>query len=152
MSPKRLQTFATDGITVTYDPNVCIHAAECVRRLPSVFDTSVARWIRPDRAAEDDVMATVARCPTGALQATRTVGVPESPDVPATAKVTARGPVHLRGELSIRDHTGAVIATGKRFALCRCGASHNKPFCDGSHRAAGFSDPGVPLGSSEKGA
>jgi CDGSH-type Zn-finger protein/uncharacterized Fe-S cluster protein YjdI len=152
MSRKRLQTYETDAVTVTYDPTRCIHAAECVRRLPPVFDTSVARWIRPERASVDEVMATVARCPTGALQAKRADGVIEVPAVPVTAQVTARGPVYVRGEVTIKDHTGAVVATGTRVALCRCGASQNKPFCDGSHRAAGFSDPGIPLGSSEKGA
>lgn len=152
MSAKRLQTYAADGVTVTYDPNVCIHAAECVRHLPPVFDTSVSRWIRPERASVDEVMTTVARCPTGALQATRADGVRETPDEPATARITARGPLYLRGDITIKDHMGAVLATGTRVALCRCGASQNKPFCDGSHRSAGFSDPGVPLGSSEKGA
>ncbi len=152
MRGKRLQTYAADGVTVTYDPNVCIHAAECVRHLPPVFDPSASHWIRPERATIDEVIATVARCPTGALQALRAGDVREAPDEPATATITARGPIYLRGDVTIKDHTGAVLAARTRVALCRCGASSNKPFCDGTHRTTGFSDPGIPLGSSEKGA
>ncbi len=147
---KRRQTVTSEQVTVTYDPNLCMHAAECIRRLPAVFDPSVARWIRPDRASAEEVVSAVARCPTGALQATRADGATEPPDQPATVQVTARGPLHVRGAVSVVDHAGQVVASGPRLALCRCGESRNKPFCDGSHRAAGFSDPGLPLGSSEK--
>lgn len=49
--------------------------------------------------------------------------------------------------VTVVDHEGTVLASGPRLARCRCGASRNKPFCDGSHRDAGFSDPGVPIGS-----
>jgi uncharacterized Fe-S cluster protein YjdI len=65
---KRLQTYEAPGITVTFDPNVCIHAAACVRGLPAVFDVSQKRWIRPENAPAGDVAAQVGRCPSGALQ------------------------------------------------------------------------------------
>lgn len=67
-TPKRLQTYETPEITVTFDPNVCIHSGVCVRGLPLVFDTNRKRWIRPDLAAADQVAAQVMRCPSGALQ------------------------------------------------------------------------------------
>lgn len=65
---KRLQTYETDRITVTFDPNVCMHTGVCVRGLPMVFDIARKRWIRPDLASPDDVAAQVSRCPSGALQ------------------------------------------------------------------------------------
>jgi uncharacterized Fe-S cluster protein YjdI len=55
-------------VTVSYDRAVCTHAAECVRGLPSVFDTQARPWIQPDHATADAVIATVARCPSGALR------------------------------------------------------------------------------------
>lgn len=67
-SPKRLQTYATPEITVTFDPNLCRHTGVCVRGLPLVFDVKRQHWIRPERAAAADVAAQVARCPSGALQ------------------------------------------------------------------------------------
>lgn len=66
--PKRLQVYETPDITVTFDPDVCIHSGVCVRGLPAVFDANRKRWIRPDLAATADVAAQVARCPSGALQ------------------------------------------------------------------------------------
>lgn len=67
---KRLQVYETPDITVTFDPNVCIHSGVCVRGLPLVFDVGRKRWIRPDQAGPDDVAAQVSRCPSGALQYT----------------------------------------------------------------------------------
>lgn len=66
---KRLQTYETPDITVTFDPNVCIHSGVCVRGLPLVFDVKRKRWVQPEHAAAAVVAAQVARCPSGALQA-----------------------------------------------------------------------------------
>jgi len=66
--PKRLQIYQGDGITVTFDPNVCIHSGVCVRGLQAVFDVSRHRWVDPDAAPAAEVAAQVARCPSGALQ------------------------------------------------------------------------------------
>jgi CDGSH-type Zn-finger protein len=56
--------------------------------------------------------------------------------------VVADGPLYVRGKLSLVDARGDEIAE-MRAALCRCGASGNKPFCDSSHREIGFADPGA---------
>lgn len=68
---KRLQTYEAPGITVTFDPNVCVHSAVCLRGLSAVFDVRHQRWIQLEHASPDEVAAQVARCPSGALQATR---------------------------------------------------------------------------------
>lgn len=65
---KRLQTYEVPGITVTFDPNVCIHSAVCVRGLPKVFDVRRKKWIEADAATPDEVAAQIDRCPSGALQ------------------------------------------------------------------------------------
>jgi uncharacterized Fe-S cluster protein YjdI len=65
---KRLQVYETPEITVTFDPNVCIHSGVCVRGLPAVFDVKRQRWVRPELASAADVAAQIARCPSGALQ------------------------------------------------------------------------------------
>lgn len=64
----RLQTYDAPGITVTFDPTRCRHGGQCVRGLPLVFDISRKRWIRPELATVDKVVAQVGRCPSGALQ------------------------------------------------------------------------------------
>ncbi len=55
-------------VAVSFDASVCQHAGECVKGLPSVFDTKARPWINPDGADADAVRAQVERCPSGALQ------------------------------------------------------------------------------------
>lgn len=62
------KTYAGADVDVSFDPTLCAHAAECVRGLPTVFDTARRPWITPDGAPAEDVVAVVARCPSGALQ------------------------------------------------------------------------------------
>jgi uncharacterized Fe-S cluster protein YjdI len=75
---KRVQTYDAPDITVTFDPNMCIHSGVCVRGLPAVFDIQRKRWVRPDLAAASEVAAQVARCPSGALQYRLAGGAPDS--------------------------------------------------------------------------
>jgi uncharacterized Fe-S cluster protein YjdI len=65
---RRLQVYETPDITVTFDPEICVHSGICVRGLPAVFNISRKRWIRPELASAADVAAQVAKCPSGALQ------------------------------------------------------------------------------------
>ncbi|WP_198954665.1 CDGSH iron-sulfur domain-containing protein [Kineosporia sp. R_H_3] len=64
----------------------------------------------------------------------------QAPTVVVT--VTVDGPYLLSGSTEIRNAEGEVVKTVTKTALCRCGHSENKPFCDGSHRRVGFTDPG----------
>lgn len=68
---KRKQSYTGNGVTVTFDPNVCIHSAVCVKSLPEVFDVSKKRWVQPEHAAAETVVETVRKCPSGALQVSR---------------------------------------------------------------------------------
>ena len=65
---KRLQTYETPEIVVTFDPNICIHSGVCVLGLPMAFDVRRKRWVRPELAPASDVAAQIQRCPSGALQ------------------------------------------------------------------------------------
>ncbi|HJR63598.1 MAG TPA: (4Fe-4S)-binding protein [Gemmatimonadaceae bacterium] len=66
--PRRLQVYETPAITVTFDPNICIHSGVCVRGLPAVFDVRRRDWVRPYAASAEEVRAQVERCPSGALK------------------------------------------------------------------------------------
>lgn len=137
---RRLQVFETSAITVTFDRARCIHSEECVRGLPSVFDPTQRRWIRPDRADPEVVAAAVARCPSGALKV-QGAGVPPAAasGEPTLITVTRDGPLLVRGALRVEGPDGEVIETGEAVALCRCGATGHPPFCDGSHTRIDFS-------------
>ena len=93
--PQPLQVHEADGVTVTFDPYICIHAEECVRGLPEVFDPAQRRWIRPDRASPEAVRTAVARFPSGALRASPPAGG-RPPDSVVTVSVTREGPLRLR--------------------------------------------------------
>jgi uncharacterized Fe-S cluster protein YjdI len=111
-------------IEVTYDPQRCLHAAECVRGLPAVFDTAKRPWVAPDEAGAQVVAAVIRRCPTGALHYTLREGDPEQPAVPTVVRLPEGGPLLLSGDLDL----DGVRET--RAAVCRCGQSANQPYCD----------------------
>ena len=136
----KLHRYPSSEITVTYDAMRCVHAAECTRGLPSVFDARARPWVNADGGEADAIAVTVRRCPSGALQVERPDGVAEAPDTINTASPTVDGPTHLRGDLVLIDADGNVALRETRIALCRCGASQNKPFCDRSHEKTGFKD------------
>jgi CDGSH-type Zn-finger protein/uncharacterized Fe-S cluster protein YjdI len=135
-------------ITIRYDAARCIHAGECVRGAPQVFDSAARPWIQPDGASAEHLVQVVARCPTGALSAHTADGQTLEPAPERnTASVQAAGPLYLRGRISIPGGEHATLAEYTRVALCRCGHSASKPFCDGSHKRSGFADPGACPGA-----
>ena len=139
----KLHRYEGRGGVVTYDAKRCIHAAECVQGLPAVFDPKATPWVQPGATEADALAAVIHRCPTGALKIERMDGADEP--VPATnaATVTRDGPTYLRGDLALMAHDDIVALSDSRMALCRCGASQNKPLCDGSHRKVGFQHGGA---------
>jgi len=139
----KMHRYEGRGGTVTYDVKRCIHAAECVRGLPAVFDPNARPWINPDGADAATLAAVVDRCPTGALHVAHADGVAEAEPAQNTATLTADGPTYLRGELALMAPDDSVMLRDTRMALCRCGASQNKPLCDGSHRKSGFRHDGA---------
>lgn len=140
----RPRTYETDQIRVRYDARRCIHAAECVHGLPAVFEPGRRPWIDPNGAPADDVAAVIRRCPTGALQYERpNEGPGETASEPNIVVDSPDGPIYVRGDIEIRSSAGTVIAREPRAAFCRCGASANKPYCDGAHAEAGFEDGGA---------
>ena len=130
--------YPAEGITVTFDLARCIHAAECVRGLPEVFDPGERPWVRPERSDPDAVAEVVSRCPSGALKFEREDGIRESPARKNAITLAVDGPLYVRGDVVVEDSEGEVLYREVRAALCRCGASSNKPFCDNSHREIGF--------------
>jgi hypothetical protein len=104
-----------------------------------VFDDSRRPWVKVDAASADEVEAAVSLCPSGALR-TRRVGAPAKKRLrPAELRASANGPLLVSGNVRILDGDGTVVFEGEKVALCRCGGSANKPFCDGTHAKNGFS-------------
>ena len=126
---------------VRFEGKKCIHSRNCVIGLPDVFRANVqGPWIHPDSAEPEALAALAHSCPSGAITYERLDGGPqESAPKVNTARIRENGPIALHGDVRI---AGQAPAT--RVTLCRCGASKNKPYCDGSHTAAGFVATGEP--------
>jgi uncharacterized Fe-S cluster protein YjdI len=132
------KNYNAPDITVSYDAALCIHAARCVAGLPDVFDPQARPWIRPQRAGAAAIAEVVRNCPTGALLYESASVAPEVPAESVAVAVQKNGPLYVSGAVRLQDGRGDAFAVGPRFALCRCGGSGNKPFCDGTHKTMGF--------------
>jgi CDGSH-type Zn-finger protein/uncharacterized Fe-S cluster protein YjdI len=144
MSTAKIHRYPADGIVVTYEIRRCIHARECVHGLPAVFDPGRKPWVDPKAAPADEVARVIERCPTGALQYERKDGGRQESAPPKnTIRIAADGPLYLHGRVRVDGADGQPVVRDTRVALCRCGKSGLKPFCDGSHTKAGFKDAGA---------
>jgi uncharacterized Fe-S cluster protein YjdI/CDGSH-type Zn-finger protein len=133
--------YRTDQIAVQWEPEYCTHTANCIRSLPDVFNPMDRPWVHVDAASADAIAEAVMRCPTGALHFLRLDGGQQEP-VPEETRIypAPNGPLVIHGPVEITDRHGRTIRRDTRVALCRCGQSHNKPFCDNTHRLIGFRD------------
>jgi uncharacterized Fe-S cluster protein YjdI/CDGSH-type Zn-finger protein len=133
------RVYQNGDIAVLWEPKLCIHAGYCFRGAPEVFQPESRPWVKVDEATADKIAEVVMTCPTGALHFERLDGGPQEP-LPSETTIDARpnGPLYMRGTIRITGTGGQLIREDTRVALCRCGHSENKPFCDGSHRRVGF--------------
>ena len=136
----KIHHYKGDNIVVEYDKERCIHAAECVKTLSSVFDPNKRPWIQPEHAESAQIKEVVHHCPTGALKY-RDTDEEEKPEPHNAIIISPDGPVYLRGKIEVRDAEGQTLLKDTRLALCRCGESHNKPLCDNSHKDIAFEAP-----------
>ena len=133
--------YPADGITINDNRSICAHAGFCTDNLPEVWRLKQEPWIDPHGAAAGEIAAVVRMCPSGALS--YSIGGVEHRDReggPAIL-VSRNGPYFVTGRIELVDASWGDGASREHYTLCRCGQSKNKPFCDGSHWAADFSDP-----------
>jgi uncharacterized Fe-S cluster protein YjdI/CDGSH-type Zn-finger protein len=132
-----MKRYTGRGVDITFDPARCLHAAECLRDLPAVFDTARRPWILPDGAPADQVAEVIQRCPTGALHYALADGPDERGDRPTTLSAEPHAPTWVRGELRLTPPDGSDLQEA-RAALCHCGQTANRPFCDASGECTGW--------------
>ena len=130
-----------EKLTLRFEAKRCIHARFCVTGAPKVFLANVqGPWIHPDAMEVERLVDIAHACPSGAIQYTRRDGQRDESAPPVNlAAIREAGPYGFRGDLRLSGKPA-----GFRATLCRCGASKNKPFCDGSHHDIGFNASGEP--------
>lgn len=134
-----MKEYKKEDLTVVWDAEKCIHSAICAKGLPSVFKPKDRPWIQTENASKEDIMNIVSKCPSGAL--TFYLGDKKDKNMSnETTKVQIKenGPLLVAGDLTITNADGSEEQKSRVTAFCRCGASENKPYCDGAHNAVGF--------------
>jgi CDGSH-type Zn-finger protein/uncharacterized Fe-S cluster protein YjdI len=131
----------TKDITLRFDVRRCIHSRHCVLGAPTVFLANTeGPWLHPERVTVEQCVAIAHACPSGAITYQRHDGGAQEPAPPVNVlRVRENGPYAIHAAIDLAGY-GPVL----RATLCRCGKSANKPFCDNSHRAAGFTATGEP--------
>jgi|APCry1669189101_1035198.scaffolds.fasta_scaffold00136_8 uncharacterized Fe-S cluster protein YjdI len=143
------RSYTSGEITVYWRPELCIHSANCLIGLPQVFNSVKRPWINANAAGSEEIIKTVNTCPSRALtylkNSTNAANDQKKPSVqcdPAVKiQVLKNGPLLIRGQFQLTDTEGKeIVLNNDVAAICRCGASKKKPFCDGTHHHIGFTD------------
>jgi CDGSH-type Zn-finger protein/uncharacterized Fe-S cluster protein YjdI len=144
MANRKTFKYPGEHVDVSWHGRLCIHIGECGRAKGELFVGGRKPWCQPDLSSDEEVHEVMLRCPTGALTADHKDGSHvEVPDPVNTVNVAYNGPLFVRGDLSIADAPANAPGLNFRAALCRCGKSANKPYCDNSHETEGFQDYGA---------
>ena len=134
------KSYSGQQITIHDNRGICSHAGFCTDNLKSVFKLGEEPWIDPDGATTQEIIDTIKQCPSGALSYSIDKVEYRDQDRPPMVTVTKNGPYTITGGVELLDQNTGDGASSEHYALCRCGASKNKPFCDGSHWQIGFED------------
>ncbi|MEO5681206.1 MAG: (4Fe-4S)-binding protein [Chitinophagaceae bacterium] len=139
--------YSNKDITIIWKPDTCIHSKICWHGLREVFDPARRPWIIADAADTAKIMEQIDKCPSGALSYIKnesvetllaeTVNAVPQP-VANIIECLPNGPLLVNGSIIIKKSDGTEEIKTGTVALCRCGASNNKPYCDGGHSRVGF--------------
>lgn len=143
MSEKNVFDFPGTDIDVQWDGRLCIHIAECGNSSDELFVGGRDPWCIPNKLSKADVREVVERCPSGALTYRDKDGATETSATENFVTVVYSGPLYASGDLELEGAPQDMPGVRFRSALCRCGQSENKPFCDNSHLKVGFEDYGA---------
>ena len=149
------KTYTKGEVTVFWKPDLCIYSAKCFHSLPEVFNPKIRPWIQLDNSSTDKIIGTVKNCPSGALSfkynsessnEAKTMEEPttpiqeteQKPEASVRIQVSLNGPLLVTGNAIIVNTDGTETIKEGKFALCRCGQSTRKPFCDGTHKTITF--------------
>ncbi len=135
-----IKEYNNGDLTIIWKPKTCIHSGECVRRLPNVYDPKAKPWIKTGQATAEELKEQINACPSGALSYRLNQAESVEPtDSKTKVEVVDGGPLLVYGEIEVSGPDGKIEMKKRTTAFCRCGATSNKPYCDGTHNSTGFS-------------
>jgi CDGSH-type Zn-finger protein len=134
----RETVFKGQQIVVRDDHSLCVHSGFCGNRITNIWN--MLKGV-DDSVVQGQIMAMVEKCPSGTLTfSLEADGEAVEPDLPIEITVIPDGPLWVSGGILVERRDGQPLEIRNRMTLCRCGASSNKPFCDGTHKEIGFTD------------
>lgn len=145
------RTAYVDTAQVIDGPVIALTDAEPLCAFARFCDRNGTVWRTVESADTDEsvrmFVEQVGQCPSGRLVAwERRTGRALEPQIQPTIwlvedpQQAVSGPIWARGGIELVSADGRPYEVRNRVTLCRCGQSHNKPFCDGTHAAVGFVD------------
>lgn len=137
-----IKEYSNEEITVIWKPESCIHSTICWKKatgLPNVFQPSTKPWIKMEGATTEEIIRQVDKCPSGALSY-RLKNEQKEVHQSNVVETMPNGPLLVYGSITVKHHGSEELKESKVTAFCRCGASSNKPYCDGTHVRINFSD------------
>jgi len=133
--------YSNGEVSIIWEPDLCDHSSICYRSLPKVFKLSSRPWIDANAASTEEIIKTVKRCPTKALTYELNQNIQETQnDNKTVITILPDGPYLIDGNFKVIDNEGNQVICKDSIALCRCGVSKKKPFCDGAHNHVNFKD------------
>ncbi len=130
--------YSNGEITVVWKADLCIHSGNCVKGLPNVFKPEEKPWIQLESTTTEQLANQINKCPSGALSYyKKEKPQKETPVAQTKVELIENGPLVVHGPLVVKAGDTESLRTTPRTSFCRCGASSNKPFCDGSHKTRG---------------
>jgi uncharacterized Fe-S cluster protein YjdI len=134
-----IKEYNNEDITVIWKPKTCIHSKKCWKDLIQVFDPRKKPWVNMEGATTAEIKIQIEACPSGALSyRSNKAGNQEEVKLETKVEALENGPLLVYGTLNITNSDGTTDKRNKTTAFCRCGASQNKPYCDGAHVQANF--------------
>jgi CDGSH-type Zn-finger protein/uncharacterized Fe-S cluster protein YjdI len=166
MDDPRNRQYTNGDITVFWIPSKCIHATTCFRELIEVYNPGRRPWVNMEGAPTRRIIEVTNKCPTQALvwkynedlteeeqKAQRHYGaVEETPrslstrEKPTNIRIMRDGPIVVEGEFEVIGKDDKKLNPTTMTSFCRCGASRNMPYCDGTHRKIDFRDENTEHG------
>lgn len=137
----KIKEYTKGDITVVWQAGKCIHSEICFHGLSDVFDPKARPWVNVDGASSEQIVEQIKRCPSGALSFYKNDekgSEQSSTNTELSIEVIPNGPLMVFGDLSLKHADDQISQELNKTALCRCGASGNKPYCDGSHKKVNF--------------
>ena len=138
--PDQRDDYYGEEVTIHDNRGICSHAGYCTAGLPPVWNARNEPWIEPDGAPGEAIVEVVKMCPSGALSFSINGVESRDRDRPPAIHLGQDGPYLVTGGIELEEAPWLEGASREHYTLCRCGASKNKPFCDGSHWYVDFKE------------